>query len=67
MSFEETHKGTSGGAVPVFGHQGVFVGVLTISGPLSRLTRDKLMQLAPQLLSAGRELSSALGAPVQKK
>lgn len=64
FSFEEFNKGISGAAVPVFGASGKLEGALTLTGPLTRLTPDRLKHLSLLLINAGSEVSRALGAPL---
>ena len=64
FSFEEFNKGISGAAVPVFGATGKLEGALTLTGPLTRLTEDRLKHLSRLLIDAGNEVSLALGAQI---
>ena len=64
FSFEEFNKGISGAAVPVFGQNGKLEGALTLTGPLTRLTEDRLKHLSQLLVDAANEVSLALGAPL---
>jgi DNA-binding IclR family transcriptional regulator len=49
-------------AAPVFGADNATIGVMTIAGPLVRLTEEKMEALGPLLLQASAELSAASGA-----
>ncbi|MGV3683087.1 MAG: IclR family transcriptional regulator [Acidovorax sp.] len=49
-------------AAPVFGADGVAVGVVTIAGPMVRLTEQRMAKLAPDILSTAAEVSRASGA-----
>jgi IclR family transcriptional regulator, acetate operon repressor len=60
QSFEETSPGACGIAAPLLAVGGV-VGCLTIAGPTTRLTRARLIELAPMLITAASQLSTRLG------
>lgn len=62
MSFGERDPEVAAMAVPVFGEADALIGALTVSGPISRLTRQRAASLAPVLLREGRELSMHMGA-----
>jgi len=64
FSFEEFTKGISGAAVPVFGANGKLAGALTLTGPLTRLTQERLTHFSQLLRNAGDQISRALGAPL---
>lgn len=49
-------------AVPVHAASGVVAGAMSISGPSSRLTPEKIKELAPKVIAVGRDFSRALGA-----
>ena len=49
-------------AAPVFGSNGKVVGVVTIAGPLVRLTEERMLELGPKLLAAANEAASLTGA-----
>jgi DNA-binding IclR family transcriptional regulator len=49
-------------ATPVFRQGGLFVGSLTIPGPITRLTSERTKAIAQPLREAGLRLSRALGA-----
>ncbi len=57
ISMGEREPEVSSIAVPVFGINWTLAGALCISGPISRLTRDKLSEYAELMLAAGREMS----------
>lgn len=56
---------TSGLSMPVFGAGGALVGVLTISGPITRLTADKAKAVSPDLIREACELTRTLGGDEQ--
>ena len=47
---------------PVFNAKGRTIGVITIAGPLVRLTEARMIELAPELISAASGLSQASAA-----
>lgn len=56
-SWEEVYPGAVGVAVPIVGPDGVPVASLAIAGPVHRFTPDRVVMVAQQLMSAGKELS----------
>jgi DNA-binding IclR family transcriptional regulator len=48
-------------AMPVFGAGGRLCGVIAVSGPISRLTKERAEQIRPILRRAGEGLTAALG------
>ncbi|BBK31553.1 IclR family transcriptional regulator [Stella humosa] len=48
-------------AMPVFGAGGRLLGALAVTGPASRLTRDRAGEIAPTLIGAAAVLTKALG------
>jgi Transcriptional regulator len=61
ISYGERDPEVAAAAVPVFSRREGLVGALTVSGPLSRFTPEKIARIKEQLLRAGRELSTMLG------
>ncbi len=61
LSLGERDAGIGGIAVPVFSSLQGLVGALTISGPVSRLSSQRMLELAPHLYSAAAELSRSMG------
>jgi len=61
-----TDPHTAALATPVFRQGGVFVGALTISGPITRLTSDRAKLITQPLREAGLRLSRALGADLSR-
>lgn len=49
-------------AAPVRGAHGGVIGVITIAGPLVRLTEERMLALGPQLLAAADDVARASGA-----
>ncbi|KAI3590795.1 Transcriptional regulator, IclR family [Cupriavidus sp. U2] len=60
ISMGEREPEVSSLAVPVFGIHWTLAGALCISGPISRLTREKLAEYVDLLLAAGKEVSYAI-------
>jgi IclR family acetate operon transcriptional repressor len=61
LSFEERVAGTSTVAVPIANHTGAVVAALSVTGPSSRLSRKRLLELAPLGAEAARAISAGLG------
>lgn len=59
-SYEEREPGASAVAAPIIGRSGVMKAALSISGPVSRLSPEKLEQLGPVLMDAAREMGLML-------
>lgn len=64
VSFEETDRGAMGIAAPVYDHSGQLVAGIGIAAPAVRVTRDRVPDLAEQVLQASQRLSRRLGAPI---
>ncbi|NYI00930.1 IclR family transcriptional regulator [Cupriavidus plantarum] len=60
ISMGEREPEVSSLAVPVFGINWTLAGALCISGPISRLTREKLATYVDLMLAAGKEVSYAI-------
>ncbi|WP_422021440.1 HTH-type transcriptional regulator BhcR [Roseibium sp.] len=58
---EEKNLGMRCIAAPVFNHYGEIAAGLSISGPTSRVTEDKIQSFGSAVMSAARRLTSALG------
>lgn len=61
LSFEERVVGTSTVAVPIANHTGTVVAALSVSGPSTRLSRDRLLGFLPLCWEAAVEISNKLG------
>ncbi|WP_223067020.1 IclR family transcriptional regulator [Paenibacillus caui] len=59
-SYEEREPGASAVAAPVIGRSGKAKAALSVSGPVSRLTSEKLEELGPVLIEAAREMGLML-------
>jgi DNA-binding IclR family transcriptional regulator len=61
MSFGEREVGLAAAAVPIRDQAGSVHAALSISGPTTRLTAERLAELRPQLTATAHEISAALG------
>lgn len=61
MAFEETMPGLNTIAAPVRDHTRTVCAAISVSGPVSRLTRKRMKEYGAPLLSAAAQLSSDLG------
>jgi DNA-binding IclR family transcriptional regulator len=62
-SFEETDPGAMGIAAPVYDRNGQTVAGIGLAAPLSRISPERVPELAPIVVDASRQLSERLGAP----
>lgn len=62
MITEMFAPGMTAMAAPVFGDRRTAIGVVTIAGPLVRLTPERMEALGPQLLQAAENVARASGA-----
>jgi DNA-binding IclR family transcriptional regulator len=62
MITEVFAKGMSAMAAPVQRRDGPTIGVISIAGPLSRLTERRMKELGPALLAAATELAATSNA-----
>jgi DNA-binding IclR family transcriptional regulator len=58
---DELELGLAALAAPIFGPDGDAVAALSISGPTIRLTRERMLELAPQLITQAAQVSERLG------
>ncbi len=58
---EENEPGARCIAAPVFDYRGRVVGAISISGPASRVSRDRERELAARVIVAAQDVSAALG------
>lgn len=61
MSFGEREEGLAAAAVPIRNHAGEVIAALSISGPSTRLTADRLESVRDGLAGAADEISRGLG------
>ena len=61
LDLEENEYGITCIAAPVFDHLGKVVAAVSISGPTTRMTKDRLNQLGPIMIQTSKELSARLG------
>jgi DNA-binding IclR family transcriptional regulator len=59
--YEELELGLHAVAVPVRGHRGEVVAAMSASGPSYRLSRERVEQIVPAMVSAAEDLSAQLG------
>jgi DNA-binding IclR family transcriptional regulator len=60
ISIGERERDSASVSAPVFGPGGKFLGAISVSGPITRLTRGRLDQIAPTLTRATSRLSANL-------
>ncbi|MNI68146.1 Transcriptional regulator KdgR [compost metagenome] len=60
-SFEEREPGAAAVAVPIVGRSGKVVAALSLSGPVSRLSRETLEQYAVILAENASEMGLMIG------
>ncbi len=58
---EEKEIGVNSVAVPIRDHKGKTVGAISLSGPTSRVTEEKLCRMKDRLMEISVEISNALG------
>lgn len=61
IAVEELEVGLAAVAAPVRAHDGKVIGALSASGPVYRLTEDRLTELAKRTVAAAVELSRRMG------
>jgi DNA-binding IclR family transcriptional regulator len=66
-SIDELEVGLTAMAAPVLGPTGEAIAALSISGPTTRLTSDRIAQLAPLLIDEAHVLAERLGHRDQTK
>ncbi|MEV1295450.1 IclR family transcriptional regulator [Pseudonocardia sp. NPDC049635] len=60
-SLEELETGLNAVAAPVRDHSGSVVAALSVSGPSYRLPVERIEQITPDVVAAGREISRRMG------
>jgi DNA-binding IclR family transcriptional regulator len=60
-SVDELEVGLTAMAAPILGPGGDAIAALSISGPTSRLTSERIAQLAPPLMDEATRLAERLG------
>ncbi|WP_059105721.1 IclR family transcriptional regulator [Shouchella shacheensis] len=58
---EENEQGITCIAAPIFDHQGDITAAVSISGPSIRMTRERLQNLSPLIISVGEKISQRIG------
>jgi sugar lactone lactonase YvrE/DNA-binding IclR family transcriptional regulator len=61
IELEEHQPGVMGVAAPILDHRGLTVAAIGLSGPKSRLSRERLHELGPMLIEATRRASLRAG------
>jgi len=61
-SVQDLDPDLTSASVPVHGPLGDPIAALTVAGPASRLTRERIEQFVPQILGAAAAISKALGS-----
>lgn len=56
ISIEEREKGTSAIAAPIKNHDGKLVAALAVSGPVGRLTKEKMEEIAPIVVEYAKRM-----------
>ena len=68
LDMEETEEGVRCIGVPVFNYTTKVIAGISISGPVTRFTQEKIEEeLAPLIVEAGRKLSDIMGYEIGKK
>ena len=62
MIVEVFAPGMTAMSAPIRDRQGRTIGVITIAGPVFRLSEERMLALGPQILAAAGELADAAGA-----
>lgn len=66
VSQSERVEGVSCVAAPIFEPAGKIIGAMTISGPITRFSEQKIKEYAKLLMKATRELSTSMGYHFEK-
>ncbi|NDK30084.1 IclR family transcriptional regulator [Streptomyces sp. TR1341] len=61
VTVEELEPGLAAVAAPVRAHDGEVIAAISVSGPVYRLNRDRLTEVARRMVAAGTELSRRMG------
>ncbi|WP_416483973.1 IclR family transcriptional regulator [Streptomyces sp. CL12] len=61
VTVEELEPGLAAVAAPVRAHDGEVIAAISVSGPVYRLNRDRLTEVARRMAAAGTELSRRMG------
>jgi DNA-binding IclR family transcriptional regulator len=62
-SVDERQQGVGSVSAPIFGDPDVLLGVVSISGPSSRMSKANARRYVPAVQEAARRIESALGVP----
>jgi DNA-binding IclR family transcriptional regulator len=61
ISVQDLDPDLTTASVPVFGHDGAISAALTVAGPVSRLTRARIEEFLPRILTAAAAISESIG------
>ena len=61
LSVQDLDPDLTSASVPIFGLDGAVVAALTVAGPASRLTRERIEEFLPEILAAASTISKAVG------
>jgi DNA-binding IclR family transcriptional regulator len=61
VSNQEMIEGICSVAAPIFDHRGEVIGSISISGPVLRVTKERIPALAQKVVAAAQEISRQLG------
>lgn len=61
-AFEELEEGLHAVSAPVRNHEGAVVAAISVSGPGYRLTRERVVEIAPQVVETADLISREMGA-----
>lgn len=61
ISISGTRPGVNSVAAPIWGHEGVPLGSLSVSGPGERLSRERMTFIATSVMNAATRISESLG------
>jgi len=61
LSFEERIPGSSSIAAPIFDYQGNVIASISISGPITRFTKEKISFYISLIKKAAEDISQSLG------
>lgn len=61
VEIEENEEGITCIAAPIFDHKGDIIAAVSISGPSTRMTKQRLLELMPSITETGKTISKRLG------
>ncbi len=60
-AFEELEEGLHAISAPLYNHEGEIVAAISVSGPAYRLTRERIEEIAPQVVQTAHQISKEMG------